>query len=326
MSKIVYILGAGASISHSNNCPLITQFFSTAASFDLQGFDALVRYARFHFGIGNLLSTSDETNVEELLTNIEIEIERSPSAENIGARDDLLRLIQRVLIRITPNKGPSDYDNLINQLQSSDSIITFNWDLLLDDLLPKGSASQYSNSTSELTGFGEMLVEGLGPRAPYKSMDTLKGYYLKLHGSIDWLTCDTPGCRFFGKSFPIHPPDKVHWCGECHERMGRLIVPPTLNKGINSSPTIRRIWTVADKQLLAASDIVIWGYSLPATDFYSAWLLRRPLAPDSISLVNPQVEYREFVARFTKLFAGCLPREGIKGFKYFANYLTGDSL
>ncbi len=107
--------------------------------------------------------------------------------------------------------------------------------------------------------------------------------------------------------------------------MSRLIVPPTLSKGINSAPTIRRIWTVADQQLGAASDLVIWGYGLPATDFYSAWLLRRSNAIplDSFTLINPEVEDDAFVTRLEKVaLGGKIPKGGTIKFRSFTDYLT----
>ncbi len=51
---------------------------------------------------------------------------------------------------------------------------------------------------------------------------------------------------------------------------------------------IRKIWNLAIEEISVADEIIIWGYSLPPTDFYAYWLLKHTDKMCSkIALINP---------------------------------------
>ena len=89
-------------------------------------------------------------------------------------------------------------------------------------------------------------------------------------------------------------------CSECGEHMPRLVVPPVLNKNVRNYPLVRRIWNTAEAHIRDARELVIWGYSLPPTDFYAQWLLRQAPshALERIAIINPNVNDDAFVGRF----------------------------
>jgi len=112
-----------------------------------------------------------------------------------------------------------------------------------------------------------------------------RGYYLKLHGSIDWNYCTNSNCGANNK-FLIAENDR---CGRCFKHLSRLIIPPIINKQYKNYPFIEKIWTLASIQLESAEEIVIWGYRLPPTDFYSNWLLSKTSEKiKKVSIINPE--------------------------------------
>ncbi|PIP08600.1 MAG: hypothetical protein COX51_03695 [Syntrophobacteraceae bacterium CG23_combo_of_CG06-09_8_20_14_all_50_8] len=212
-SKRVFILGAGASIGHSkNDFPSITGFFRSARRLN---YDNEEDYAE----IGEFLKLAwgrdihvkrDPIDIEELYTHIEIELERRPSPKLLKIRQHLLNLIVNVLWKLEkPIKNQQgDYDDFLRQLVGNDTIITFNWDLLLDNKLgrensikqaraiPTGNQyEQYDNFVKNLSAYSEWTWAHLSIPEPYHSWKSDIGYYLKLHGSIDWFYCNNESCR-----------------------------------------------------------------------------------------------------------------------------------
>ena len=111
-----------------------------------------------------------------------------------------------------------------------------------------------------------------------------KGFYLKLHGSIDWKYCANSNCGANNKVLIA----ECGRCRRCFRRLNRLIIPPIINKQYKNYPFIEKIWTLASIQLDSAEEILIWGYRLPPTDFYSNWLLSKTSNNViKVSIVNP---------------------------------------
>ena len=309
--KRIFLLGAGSSIGHSAGIfPSITGFFSKANELNLQSGDDFILLAEYALKIlgRNIFVARDSTDVESFFTHIEIELERNLSPDLIKVRLRLLRLIQDVLIslekKVKDNTG--EYILLVSQIDQSDTIITFNWDLLLDNYLSRKEIlehrynkkklgnlenAHYDQFLMALSGFGEQTWQGLSVQSPYESWSPEKGFYLKAHGSIDWSYCSNDVCRASRKVFPILKPSKTHYCFECHEPLDILIIPPVLNKGYRQYPIIRKLWNLAAREMVTVNELIIWGYSLPPTDFYASWLLRqaREAPLDKLVLINPEV-------------------------------------
>lgn len=304
-TKKVFILGAGSSISHSNEIfPSINNFFQTAIDMGLNSkyhFIEIGNYVQEHLGL-NIQSKSEAINVEDIMTHLEIEIERSTSPTLQTKRQLLLEFIRDILVELQDKlKSPNgEYGKFVSSLQKSDTILTFNWDILLDNALGRKNilsgrksdeiAAQYANFVNDLSAHrGMTWAHAVFP--PYETWPAEKGYYLKLHGSIDWYYCRNQSCRGSNIVYPLLHHKKTHSCSDCHENMELLIIPPVLNKGYRQYPLIRRMWNLAAQELRSADEIIIWGYSMPETDFYSRWLLRQarqgPLK--QISIIDPRV-------------------------------------
>ncbi len=262
-------------------------------------------------------------------------------------RDQLLKLIQSILTELADGikKVEGDLHKFANLLLSSDTILNFNWDLLLDNILSREKFLKriYQNEDTnidvhniyykflwKLSLWGRNLIDEIGLRPPYLNWNNADGYYLKLHGSIDWVFCNNELCRGFGEGIPIEKIQEKYYCSSCHESMYPLLIPPVLNKQYRKYHLIRRIWNTALKEIENVTDLIIWGYSLPETDFYSIWLLRN--ARQSIKtlvLINPSVIKgkkdkkinKEFVNHFTKIFKGNLKKDSIKLYEAYEDYL-----
>jgi hypothetical protein len=216
---------------------------------------------------------------------------------------------------------------LVQSLRPDDSIVTFNWDLLLDECFlgqsfPNGPPVQYSNFRRRIDDIkeGELVLQN----APGM------GLFLKLHGSLNWFQCSNERCSASRKLILRDDIDgcldwtmginKSFLCMKCGSETLPLIVPPILRKQIVEHETTRAAWGLARRTLESANVLVTIGFSAAPTDYYSSWLfrgaaagsnsgLRRALGlpPLRVIIVNPlndpQSEgHQDFKMRMQRLF------------------------
>lgn len=349
-SKRVFILGAGSSISHDSAFPSINKFFAKAKEIGIdikKNFPDLHDYIFNNFGI-DVTSRKNEANIETIFTNIEIDLERYQEIKLESVRQQLLKLIKNVLIELVNRCGNKEGNlhKFSDRLKDSDTVLTFNWDILLDEILSKKKILDsdfknihkykgYKNFFVKLSAHRLSFSDEVGIEEPYSIYDNKTGYYLKLHGSIDWVYCNNEQCLGFGEGFPIEKIDQQHFCSKCHELMHPLIIPPVLNKQYRKFPLIRRLWNIALKETESVEEIVIWGYSLPETDFYSMWLLknaRRNLK--TLTLINPGVIQgkrekrinKNFVERFSNIYKNVIEKDTINLYEIFEDFLNDNDV
>ena len=360
--KRVFILGAGASIGHTKDqIPDIRGFFEAAKRLDISlGFEDLLAYRENAVG-KELLGTDVEPDIEALMTNLEIEIEQTNQPWRISAKIQLLDLIRCVLVLPYVNSVDDlpiyyqnkfklakvdigEYKDFSEQLQPQDTVITFNWDILLDDIFGRNKIlsktntdpdlttpdikSQYHNFLADIT---EATWDRISCSPPYTKWEGNKGYYLKLHGSVDWFYCENEACRAAYKVYPLADPLVRPSCGECHEQMAGLIIPPILNKTYRKYPLIRKLWNIAKKEVSVADEIIIWGYKMPPTDFHASWLLRqaRETPLKKLILINPSVvnpktgkTNANFKRHFYDMFYDKSNHINLELYEYFEDYFT----
>lgn len=348
-SSRVFIVGAGATKSHTGGiAPVATELFSKAAEFGIDfanpyypaSWRELKAFAA-EFGVHLGLDTN-RTNLEDIFTFLEIEIERSRAPRLQQARLQLIRLITEtfdgVARRVPAGDGGGEYHSLSSMLESGDSVVTFNWDTFLDDALgrpevlkvhyEKGERtypdSHYGRFVLGISAIGWRTWKGITPDVPTKTAGPDHGVYLKLHGSLDWFYCCNDLCRACNRVYPYPDPANEPYCAECGEVTLRLIIPPVLNKRPREFPIVRRIWNAAAGHLNRASDLVVWGYSLPPTDYYSQWLLRQAKGHrlKRLALVNPDVTEIEFLRRFVGVYLPGLASSGatLELYRSFGEY------
>ncbi len=325
MSKTIFILGAGASYSHSNKeFPLVNDIFKVAKKevvtplfYDFNtlnpNYECVEEYIRKNFN-KNIFDTRHKLNIEDILTNLEIDIEKTRSNKLQIVRDRIIEIIFITFIKLTLKsayyKKNSDYFLFFDKLEDTDTIITYNWDLLLDNIFDREELTskleiknlsgnererikkkQYLRMLIDLSAYRDLSWDRTN--APYEKYQS-KGYYLKLHGSIDWLYCPNEDCGSYSKVFPVknfigeeHLINEYK-CSECSSIMEHLIIPPILNKSYSRFPFIKKLWNIALEELRSADELVIWGYRLPPTDFYNKWLFRQKSDKlKKVTIINP---------------------------------------
>ena len=308
MNKI-FVIGAGASKGHTNgDFPIINEFFKIANKIKILSdsgnkikpkYEDLEKYVRENF---NLDILKKNINIEEVMTNLEIDIEKSDSYELIILRNKIINIIRSTLSKLSEKAfhEDSEYNLFYKMLNNNDTILTYNWDLLLDNVLgreiivpdyskmfelEKKDNQQYLEMWKKLTGIRDLSWGKTDiPYVNYQS----EGYYLKLHGSIDWAYCPNRDCGLYSKVFAVNQLHKKHYCFECGSGVQYLIVPPVLNKDFRHIPFMKKVWNFARNEISRTDEIIIWGYSLPPTDFYSKWLFRQTKENlKAVSIINP---------------------------------------
>ncbi len=331
----VYIIGAGASHGESlverypearpHRPPLTNGFFDGAllhdlgyahAEQDLRDIIAHVQTTKLWtdvFGEGRWKTL----DLEEVFTGLEVEREFHNPESDDGAhllllRNALVRYIRRVLGLCTRGARGQYYHLLAERLSVDDSIVTFNWDLLLDqEFIDQGKVRRQ---------YGNFLH-----RVPVSSEDVLspviqgEGLFLKLHGSLNWFRCGNSKCQASGTiTVFVHPQLCLEWnsgdekatCWQCGSVMNPVIIPPLLRKPITEDPVIRSAWGLAKDRLMDASRVVVIGFSAAPTDFYTSWLLRSTVGTRQdveIEVINPCNEqdhggHKEFRTRMSSIF------------------------
>jgi hypothetical protein len=141
------------------------------------------------------------------------------------------------------------YRDWARRLTNEDTIISFNYDCLLERL----------GATSDTI---DCLVPDGGPRRPgAESMATA----YKLHGSVDWLVADA--VPFDPQQIQRSTDEFAAVNCERHERL--VIGSPGQTKSKLTEVLREKLWEPAGVALAEASAIVFVGYRFPPTDTYA---------------------------------------------------------
>lgn len=186
-------------------------------------------------------------------------------------------------------KAAKDYDPL--------SIISLNWDIILDNALHNELESDCSKR-GDYDPFG--VVDYCCYISSIRANDSrvrsglwtlgCRGYnvkLLKLHGSMNWLKC--PNCQrlfveFGDKQEILNLIGEMN-CRHCEQfdiknKLSGSLVMPTFLKDL-SNFQIKLVWQNAGVEILEANRLVFIGYSLPQADFEFRQLLSRMVHPQA---------------------------------------------
>jgi len=266
--KTVYVLGAG--FSRDAGCPTVSEFISkntisrlkkTLNKIEKKKLESLQSYWNYRIEEGYC-----ESNIESVFNHVsaakylfmESITESDTSnydAENIY--DDLQWFILKTLKESTKKKIPKEYQKFVKEiLQPEDVIISFNYDLVLENVL-----------------FDSKLSIDYGISEPEKD-DRL---VLKLHGSANWVYCKD--CRH---SYPTNDYSglsallgkiKCHNCKKTN--LKPILIPPTLYKDYQElGVMIQGLWARANEELYTADNVVFIGFSMAQTDAYAQELFK----------------------------------------------------
>ncbi len=289
--KAVYFLGAGSSAASDFHRPTMGEFFKGA---NLTGGE----YQNLkHFIEGKFPGQPIENlNLEEVVTVIELSMDtfgslgRDPEPYIYEARTELNKYVANRL-NIDPQKGCKTLEKIITSQMagrsSADSVITLNYDLVIDTLIKKHLPEEAENKLGRMYDLLGHDIRGIGgPVVTYEaesptswSQDMNIGFYLKLHGSINWLYCPNPNCGHHQIFFPNQNMDGKagDFCTLCGMPFVSVIVPPTMHKTFEKFPKLGFLWSLAYRELNAANKIVIFGVSFAPSDYYLRWLFKKAI-------------------------------------------------
>jgi NAD-dependent SIR2 family protein deacetylase len=178
-----------------------------------------------------------------------------------------------------------------------DSIITLNYDLILDHALRR-------LEIDPIYAVGSQLQNGGHPPQGLRKRGLC---LLKLHGSANWLSCSNCPNEIsisLDKVTRENSELLMGLCDQCGERtLTPLIVPPTWNKG-GRHPVLKSVWRIALATLRDAQRIFIIGYSLPYSDRFFEYLLGAALSQNKnlyeIIIVNKD---KSIEAKYSEVFS-----------------------
>ena len=296
MSKMVFILGAGA--SRDCGAPLMYDFLDTASRLLSAGEvnEKKEHFERVFKAISSLQavhskSQLDLNNIESIFTALEIAnvLGKLPGFDKkeipkviASLKEVIVSTLEKTISfpthgsNILPTSSYEKFSKLLGYLKNdahptlTTSVITFNYDIALDVAMHRN---------------GQGPVYGFGPDVTASQPTKL----LKLHGSLNWAERTEDGSvqpltlqEYFSKYRYQGFGDGK---GSCHIPIGSqlqeyyskhtvvkvnpepVIVPPTWNKA-DYHHLLSTIWGQAAIELEAAEYIFIIGYSLPETDAF----------------------------------------------------------
>lgn len=306
----VFLLGAGA--SKSWGLPLTNELFPLALTGVkkresrelIRGF---IRYLYPHFR----RRWKNYPPFEEFLSLVDIYLDfadvikrgHSFSIEDVARiRKELLLAIPAVLHTARSGAAHSNVRKFAGFLHAGDVIVTFNWDLLVEEAL-----------------------HDLGKNWEYSLRDD-RICILKPHGSLDWF--DRKDVAKIKKDL-LFPLNEDFGNIQVFRRFRApkipavvpVILPPVVNKKIEYKE-LESIWRDAWLALRHAAEIYVIGYSLPPEDLHARFTIRSAIRGNEkfeghklrIAVVNPD---RNVYLRFARLVEGSV--------KYYESGLQGIS-
>lgn len=178
-------------------------------------------------------------------------------------------------------------------------VVTFNYDTLLERPLIERGISRRKIYFDRLVS---QQSDATTRRSDEKFLHPL---VLKLHGSVNWRCAHSDfesivqgNARELGK-ITIWSDDKP--CPNPSDSVSPLIIPPIPNKPITAASIFSHLWTTAYEYLHEATELVIVGYSCPATDTLARTMFTHfeNTKIKEISIVDPNAgalsSYREMI-------------------------------
>ena len=304
--KTVYFLGAGASAGSDFKLPVMQGFFNDK-EFRSKQYPALWNYIDRTFKEVSV----EKVNIEEVITLLELSLEgfgaflERPNPKLIQARYEFNQYLIKRLQHSSAKelKACTCHEKIFRKTLGSedDSIITLNYDLVADYTLYRLCKNERGEvNPDSILGRSDFvlgkttLMDGDRPSLYHKHKD--KGFYLKLHGSIDWVYCPTASCGnhqlFFAnwRGSPETHDSPGAPCILCGAGLVSVIIPPAVGKSFKKFPKMGLVWNLAHRELRLADRWVLIGMSLPESDYHLRWLfidvINHREKPPTLAVVN----------------------------------------
>jgi hypothetical protein len=305
--NIVYVVGAGfsAALGFPLTHDLLVRLWERLeAKFQKQ----LEKVIKFHHPSFDPKRKTSFPNVEQLLSELLVNEElwtasrrfegRFKKADLVEIRYELLRQIGGWFNGISDRLFSNDVPTWLSRFEKlakkqSATIISFNWDLVLDRLLFNDDLD------SKSYGFGTSANSG--------------PILLKPHGSLNWFENEHGDRIKKDLKFPLHKSSDEEVFvfrkfrspkSSVGNKYDPLIVPPAFLKNFRK-PVFEELWNKCIEALAIADEVVFIGYSLPEADLHARFVFRcgfhdqeeglllfddsrsRPTGQSKVTIINP---------------------------------------
>lgn len=282
--KVVFFLGAGASIPDPSSIPgvnnLLSSLWEKAEKLGKPELDDLKNFCEQNeiTNIEDLLTAAyiadfcvKELNVVKLLGNFiypeETGVDQYELKEKqmVSSVRELLNTLFSLLCGTMIIGRPNKIHESILEFPIEKSIITTNYDICMDTAI-SDYTSDINYKIEDLSNSGVTLI--------------------KMHGSINWFYCkscqnikiltmeDMSQIRNGNQIYPING-----MCPACNALTDLLLVPPTSFKYVDY-PILIPLWNAAQNCLKEAKLIVFVGYSFSESDDYILKMITEALRSD----------------------------------------------
>ncbi len=272
--KRTFVLGAG--FSAMAGLPTMTHLFERMLALegkyprDPEDYEDLRRSVKFFYPETNMSDPRSYPNFEEFLSMLEISRDFQEDSDVYpGATKNFNRYYNRTLsilchtITTLQNdvnyKDESHLKKFVESLTSDDTIISFNWDTLIE--------RQAERIKKRIDIYGHQGLTSL----------------IKLHGSLSWVWVD----RSTITSNYLVPMDYSTEEGQLYRSTDHslldtwtgldkppFIVTPIARKTPRETSFVKRLWDTAMEVIVNASVVYVIGYSLPRQDYHARAMLR----------------------------------------------------
>ncbi|MBK8817058.1 MAG: hypothetical protein IPN42_16820 [Methylococcaceae bacterium] len=309
------IIGAGLSAASDFHLPTMRGFFTQNISENTE----INYFLKWFYPNQN----PEEYNLEDVLSFLNLSCARIPiwqnnfqSQSNRILFDSLLKYT-KMRLEIPVNSICSLHESLFQTLKEQDTIISFNYDLVADRVLLNIEPQQndrpgLDTRMGKISGLLGRLNIWNDPPPSLLPREQKWGFYLKLHGSLDWLYCETPGCENNVNIFACGVSELSEGqaegmpCRYCGASLKTFIIPPVATKRLEDRGRMAFLWNIALRQLSSATRIAVIGISFAPSDFELRWLVRQAIELRvqkyyELHVVNPSKHDRQNII---KLFPG----------------------
>jgi hypothetical protein len=273
--KTVYVIGAGfsAGLGYPQTRSLLIDVWPRL---DPGSRKKLTKIVAFHHPEFDERRGTTFPNIEQLLTEIQVNLDLFDASRPVegnfkkadleDAREKLLSAIGAWFHELYGRTQKTTWLNkFVERLKEEKAgIISFNWDLVLDQKLFSHGITAESYGLSETMGEGPVLLKPHGSLNWYDSSQMRKvsaGSHISIFRHSDANECI--------EAF-IHPREIITKVGR---RYTPLIIPPTFLKDFGR-PIFRTLWQRCTGVLSDTENLFFLGYSLPAADLQAQFIFR----------------------------------------------------
>lgn len=212
------------------------------------------------------------------------------------------------------------HKKLVTALNRKDSIISLNYDCLIDHTLREFGSNIWNPSVGYCIGDRRTSLAGADywkPPQPSEGGESLS--LLKLHGSLHFSSGSKSGPASGGTSKSSVKLKQRPYTMQAGSKLRFDIIPPEWNKHYDQG-YFKQIWRRAAAAIREAETIVSIGYSFPATDLHTSSLFRIsiPKRLKSVVIVNPSKDARRRTMQV--LSRGLTPETRVLVYDRFAEF------